>query len=460
MLPAERGVSRLVGSVADLPWRLVRLAGWRRLAVAFIAGLASVTAIAPLHAWPILYLTLPCLIWLLDGASAQAAARKPAPRGAAALWWRVRAAAAVGWWFGFGYFVAGLYWVGAAFLVEAKTFAFLLPLAVTGLPAALALFYALAAVLALPFWRSGAYRVLALALSLSAMEYARGHAFTGFPWNVLGYALTYPVSLLQSAALFGIYGLTLIACLMLPAPLVLLAAAPADRRRQLMALAIAVLPPLLAASAGHLRLARATPTEVPGVKLRLVQPSVPQAEKWRPENQEWIFLEHLRLSANDAAGNPDGLAGIRLLIWPEAAMPFLPLDHPPARAAIGRLLPPDTVLIAGALRAEMAPEEAQGFRFFNSLLVFGDGGRLLAHYDKVQLVPFGEYLPLQSTLEALGLEQLTRRRGGFATGPFPRPLLHLPGLPPLAALICYEAIFPSAVTTTGGERAGLLVNLT
>jgi len=455
---ALASLARLSCTIAALPALIGNLAGWRRHAAAFAAGALSVLAMAPFHAWPVLFVTLPSLIWLLDGVLGHSIEGKGAWRTAVTLA-SLRAAAAVGWWFGFGYFVAGLYWVGAAFLVEAKTFAFLLPLAVTGLPAALALFYALAAVLALPFWRSGAYRVLALALSLSAMEYARGHAFTGFPWNVLGYALTYPVSLLQSAALFGIYGLTLIACLMLPAPLVLLAAAPAGRRRQLMALAIAVLPPLLAASAGHLRLARATPTEVPGVKLRLVQPSVPQAEKWRPENQEWIFLEHLRLSANDAAGNPDGLAGIRLLIWPEAAMPFLPLDHPPARAAIGRLLPPDTVLIAGALRAEMAPEEGQGRRFFNSLLVFGDGGRLLAHYDKVQLVPFGEYLPLQSTLEALGLEQLTRRRGGFATGPFPRPLLHLPGLPPLAALICYEAIFPTAVAT-GGERAGLLVNLT
>jgi apolipoprotein N-acyltransferase len=147
------------------------------------------------------------------------------------------------------------------------------------------------------------------------------------------------------------------------------------------------------------------------------------------------------------------------VIWPEAAMPFLPVDHPAARAAIGRLLPPGTLLIAGGLRAEADPEAPRGRRIFNSLLVFGPGGSLLASYDKAHLVPFGEYLPLASVLEALGLETLTRRRGGFARGPIPRPVLHLPGLPPLLPLICYEVIFPSAVNA-GSERPGLLVNLT
>jgi apolipoprotein N-acyltransferase len=461
--PAEPGVSRLACRAAGLPARLVQLAGWRRLAVAFSAGLASVTAIAPFHAWPILYLTLPCLIWLLDGASAQAAALKPAPSAAAALWGRVRAAAAVGWWFGFGYFVAGLYWVGAAFLVEAEQFAVLLPLAVTLLPAGLALFHALAAGASMLVWRTGPWRVFAFALALSGMEYARGHLFTGFPWNALGYAFTYPLSLMQSAALIGIYGLTLIGLLIWAGPLVLLAqAAPGalGRHTRRLALALALAPVLALAFWGHLRLAGPPAAALPGVKLRIVQPSVPQREKWRPENQEGIFLDHLRLSASNAAGVPDGLAGITHVIWPEAAMPFLAVDHPAARAAIGRLLVPGTLLIAGGLRAEAAPADApQGRRIFNSLLVFGAGGSLLATYDKAHLVPFGEYLPFAPMLEALGLETLTRRRGGFAGGPEPRPLLHLPGLPAVLPLICYEAIFPSAIRG-GPERPGLLVNLT
>jgi apolipoprotein N-acyltransferase len=141
-------------------------------------------------------------------------------------------------------------------------------------------------------------------------------------------------------------------------------------------------------------------------------------------------------------------------------MPFLPLDHPDVRAAIGRLLPPATHLITGALRAEPAPPGSPRPRsIFNSLLVFGQGGSLTARYDKIHLVPFGEYLPLQRQLEAIGLEQLTRLRGGFAVGVVPRPLLRVPGLPAAAPLICYEAIFPGEIVQ-GPERPALMLNLT
>jgi apolipoprotein N-acyltransferase len=196
---------------------------------------------------------------------------------------------------------------------------------------------------------------------------------------------------------------------------------------------------------------------VPGVKIRIVQPSVPQREKWRPENQARIFQDHLDLSVS----NPDGSPGhVTHVVWPEAAMPFLPLDSTVARTAIGQMLRPGTFLITGALRAEPTPPGSpRPRRVFNSLLVFGEGGSLTAHYDKIHLVPFGEYLPFQAALEEIGLQQLVRMRGGFDAGVVPRPLLHVPRLPTLGPLICYEAIFPRAIVQ-GAERPGLLVNVT
>ena len=189
-------------------------------------------------------------------------------------------------------------------------------------------------------------------------------------------------------------------------------------------MAIALGPIVVLAVAGQIRLATAPQTFVPGVKIRIVQPSVPQREKWLPENQRRIFFDHMELSAANPAGETDNLARITHVIWPEAAMPFLPLDYPDVRAAIGRLLPEKTYLITGALRAEPAPAGAsRPRRVFNSLIVFGQGGSLVTLYDKIHLVPFGEYLPLQRQLEAIGLEQLSRLRGGFDTGVTPRPLL-------------------------------------
>ena len=208
------------------------------------------------------------------------------------------------------------------------------------------------------------------------------------------------------------------------------------------------------------RLTLGAQATVPDIKIRIVQPSVPQREKWRPENQGRIFRDHLALSATSPTGVTDNLAGVTHVIWPEAAMPFLPLDYPDVRAAIGRALPPGTFLITGALRAEPAPPgSSRPRRIFNSILVFGEEGSLAGRYDKTHLVPFGEYLPLQSLLEAIGLQQLTRLRGGFDVGVTPRPLLYVPRLPPAAPLICYEAIFPGTVVQSA-ERPALLLNVT
>jgi apolipoprotein N-acyltransferase len=466
--PSSSDMRRPAFSLGSVLWanaeRVRLLRGWRKRTVGLLAGAASVLALAPFFAWPVLWLTLPALVWLIDGAVLPPAAR---PTGPAAVgekrrsvaWRPLLAAAEIGWWFWFGYFLAGLFWVGDAFLVEAESFGFLLPFAVTLLPAGMALYHALAVAIAAGIWRPGWERVLALAVAVAAAEWLRGHALTGFPWNLIGYALTYPLPLMQSAAYLGVYGLSLCAVLIFALPAVLLGAVEGSGRRRTTAAAIIAFAPLtLAALVGEFRLAAAVPSTVPGVKLRLVQPSVPQREKWRPEFQERIFLDHLRLSLTDATGKVDGAAGVTHVVWPEAAMPFLVLDNATARDAIGHMLPAGTLLIAGGLRATAAAD-GQPRRVFNSILVLGAGGSLLAHYDKVHLVPFGEYLPMQAALEALGLRQLTRLRGGFTSGSPPRALLRAPGLPPAAPLICYEAVFPHAIVETA-ERPGFLLNVT
>jgi apolipoprotein N-acyltransferase len=206
-------------------------AGWQRAALALSAGALSVLAMAPFFLWPVLILTLPVLVWLLDGAVLREAGSS----------WRHRPAvqaAYIGWLFAFGYFFAGLFWIGEAFLVEADKFALLIPFAVTLMPAGLALFWAGAAAAASFAWRPGLMRVLALALALGAAEWLRGHVLTGFPWNVIGYALTYPDSLMQSAGLIGIYGLGIVAVFVLAAPLVTWAEGAPSRGAAIMVVTI------------------------------------------------------------------------------------------------------------------------------------------------------------------------------------------------------------------------------
>lgn len=435
-----------------------RLGPWGRRMAALVTGAMSVLAMAPFFVWPVLFITLPLLVRLIDVAR-EAAPRRPA-----------LGAAAGGWWFAFGYFLAGLFWIGEAFLVEADRFAVLMPFAVLLMPAGLALFWAAAAGTASLVWRPDSTRIVVLAVTLSVAEWLRGHILTGFPWNVLGYALTAPEAFMQSAAVFGIYGLTLIAVLVFGWPgVVLIDARRGDPEqshlgavsKSLIAVGASGCVLLALWSAGLWRLSGTIPIAEPPVRLRLVQPSIPQRLKWQQTHQRANFETHLALSVRNARGEIDGAAGIQAIIWPEAAMPFAPLDAPGALQAIADIVPDGTHLMAGLLRIEHVPPGVPGRRrrILNSLAAFDTTGNPVAMYDKTHLVPFGEYLPYQSTLEAIGLEQLTRIRGGFDVGPTPRPMLRVPGLPGFAPLICYEAIFPSTVIQSP-ERPAALLNVT
>jgi apolipoprotein N-acyltransferase len=413
--------------------------GFRRALLAFLAGAATTLAMAPLNIWPAMFVTIPAVIWLLDGA-------------AAGRWSGVAAAAATGWWFGFGYFLSGLYWVGLAFLVDAKTFGWLMPFAVIALPAGMALYTALGFALARALWMRGAARILVFAAALTATEWLRGHLLSGFPWNTFGYALTTPLVMAQGVALIGVWGFSFIALAVFASPAVL-ADEPADTRRPWLVVAGAAGVLIGLAAFGAIRLA-ATPTAfVDGVRLRIMQPNVPQDAKFSYANKQQVMQHYLALSDRATGPQSTGVREATHLIWPESAFPFFLTREPDALAQIAALLPPGTVLITGAARPAEVKQHA-----YNSIYVIDHDGSILSVYDKVHLVPFGEYLPFQSLLERLGLQQLTKVQGGFLAGDRRRAMTS-PRAPKFVPLICYEIIFPHDAVPPG-ERAGWLLNLT
>jgi apolipoprotein N-acyltransferase len=436
---------------------LILAQGWRRMLIAFVAGAASPLALAPFNLWPVMFATFPPLVWLLDGVGAT-------------RWGGIGAAFGIGWWFGFGYFVAGLYWIGSAFLVDARTFGWLLPFAVTILPAYLAVFTGVGFAIARLIWTPSRFRVLTLAATLSSAEWLRGHMFTGFPWNAFGYALTTPLPLAECVAVVGIWGLTFIAVAVFAAPAVL-----ADGwRRSVAPLAWVGCTLAALAAYGAVRLA-SNPTEmVDGVHLRIMQPNIPQDERFSYAAKAQIMNRYVSMSQRAGAavpppypsgrapegrvGDPSGLDGVTHLIWPESAFPFFLAREGDALSVIGGMLPPSTTLITGAARpAEPAPGLSVKHAF-NSVYVIDHEGSILASYDKLHLVPFGEYLPFEGLLERAGLTQLVDIPGGFLPGA-QRRIIAVPGAPGMLPLICYEAIFPGEAVPAG-ERPGWLLNLT
>ena len=435
MIPS--GKLRMAGLSIILAW------GWKRALIALAAGAVSALAMAPFNAWPVLFVTFPVAVWLIDGAAA--GKRRGVP-----------AAAMSGFWFGVGYFVPGLYWIGSAFLVDAPTFAWLMPFAVLGLPAYLALFPALGFALARLIWTRDASRVLALAVSLTISEWLRGHVLSGFPWNAFGYALSEPLALAQTASLIGLWGMTFLSVAIFASPAVLIDGS--SRGRKPWIAPVAALALLVAMGVyGAVRLSL-QPTVLTAIKLRIMQPNLQQDVKFNYAAKAQVMQKYLALSDRASGPQSTGVRDTQILIWPESAFPFFLTREADAMAQIAELLPKDTVLLTGSVRAPDGPPGVRVSRAYNSIYLIDHDGGVLSVYDKLHLVPFGEYLPLQAWMEKLGFVQLTRVHGGFIPGTR-RRTMEVPQAPPALPLICYEAIFPGDIAASG-DRPGWIINLT
>jgi apolipoprotein N-acyltransferase len=359
---------------------------------------------------------------------------------------RRRDAFALGWCFGFGHFLAGLYWIAIAFFTDAERFGALAIPAVLLLCAGFALYPALATwLVALRRWPSIGAAALSLAIVWTLLEMLRGQLFGGFPWNLIGYAFASSEAASQLAAMTGIWGLSFAAVLVGALPAALLEPGGGARWRPV---AVAIAIPALLWVGGALRLAGAEADPVEGVELRLVQGNVAQHHKWQPELRARWFGRHLELSAEQ----PDGVTHV---VWPESATPYALDQDPEARRLIGQVVPEGGLLLTGGERFDLASEPP---RAWNSLFVLDDAGQIAGRYDKHDLVPFGEFLPFREVLGRIGLGTLTRGSLDFQSGPG-RETIELEGLPPFSPLICYEVIFPGDVIAPSA-RPDWLLNVT
>ncbi len=420
-----------------LPGWLATRRPWQRFALAFMLGALATASFAPLHAIPVLLVAFPGLILLLEAT--------PSKKGAFG----------VGWFFGFGHFLTGFYWVANALAIAGAP-----PAAAIALPLGMALYSGLAGLLYRVIGRRVPSRVLLFALCWALAEWLRGHVITGFPWNLAAYAWSFSDAMSQFASVAGAYGMTLVTVAIAASPVVLAGRSLkslGDFRGPIGAAAWV----LAMFVFGAVRLAGADPEPAGRPMVRAVQPDIAQDEKWLPENFHRNFTDHLALS--EGPGNE----AIDLFAWSEAAVPYQLDADTPGRERIARVGRPGAIVVTGFPRVEIEPDGH--LRYFNSMIFVGEGGKTLATFDKAHLVPFGEYVPLKgmfraldAVFEALGLgirfQKVVEGGGDFIPGDGPR-VIHLPGLPPVSPLICYEVIFPGAVTPPG-ERPDWLLNIT
>ncbi len=423
-----------------LAGRVMLLWGARRIVLAIAAGAFGALALAPLHLFAAMFVSLTLLVWLLDGSAAD-----PEAGLLARLW----PAFLTGWLFGLGYFTAGLWWLGNALLEDGGEFAWAMPLAVLGLPAVLAVFYGFAAIVARLLWCDGLGRIAALAFAFGLAEWLRSFLFTGFPWNAIGYAaMPFPL-LMQPVHLVGIAGMNILAVFVFAMPALL-----GTRRSAFWGLPLAVF--LILADLGYSAwvLQQAPPENSEALRVRVVQP-VAGLEADIPDSERAAAFEDLiSLSARPTPSSEPA----DLIVWPETAIPFILSQNQSAFSRIDEMLADGQALIAGAVRAEDGSAGTPR-RYYNSVYAFGSDGEIIGAADKVHLVPFGEYLPMEDFLRNIGLETIAANASGGYSAAARHTILTLPSGKTIYPLVCYEAIFPNEIGPEG-EAADILLNVT
>ncbi len=395
--------------------------------LSLFAGALSALAMAPYNIWVILLVGLGFLYIAVDRAHNK------------------RQAFFTGWLFGFGYFVIGFYWIGNALLVEGNPYKWAWPLAVCGLPAVMAFYVAIPALIAgryldLKQWHG----YIGFVFLVAGFEWLRGHLFTGFPWNLFGYTWIGVLPIAQLASLSSIYLLSFLTIFWLSIGGFIFVSGA--RIAQLCIGFLIVVTAMGGGVWGSLRLSQAQ--HFHDMRIKVVQPNTPQEEKWQRDKMAGHFETALELSRYQ-----DGEAAAPIIIvWPETTISPAFLDDPVWRGEIIKMLntyADEAILMAGALRYQ--PENAS---YHNSILTINKVGVTSNIYDKSHLVPFGEYIPFQKWIPLDPVVQFKgfERGQGLQTYTTIGDLRYSP-------LVCYEVIFPKKSVVSGSDT-DFIVNVT
>ncbi len=399
--------------------------------IAFALGCLSVAALPPYYLLPFLIISFSGLLIMLGRNSS------------------AKKSFLLGYWFGFGHYACGFFWITNALMLDLPRLGWLIPLVFVGSGGFFGLFTAFPALFCCRFKTFWA-KLLAFAAAWTVFEWLRSFVLTGFPWNLLGTVWSFSNAAIQAASCFGTYGLSLLTIFAAAAPGLLFFSR--NRKAAVLAVSIPVLISGFLFGYGTWRLSHYPDDRFSEIKVRIVQPAIPQQMKWQPEMLEQNLQTYVNMSrpvANDSERpfNPD------LVIWGETATPFVLRLEPQYLEMLLPAVPPQGFLITGILDYDYDGEK---WRPLNAMQAFDRRG-IFASYAKSHLVPFGEYIPLRRYLPDR-LKPVTNVIADFMPGNGVETI-RLPGIPPFGVLICYEIIFPAEVADNA-DRPQWLINLT
>ena len=334
--------------------------------------------------------------------------------------------------FGFGYFVCSLYWISYSLNFDPAV-AILKPFAIIFLPFALSLFYGAGFYLFRRFFNFGFYFVLNFAIVLSVIEFIRSW-LTGFSWNLIVYSLSDQLQSIQLLNLVGTYGLNFLAILFFSFPYLFF---NENKRKSTNRMLVFIA--LLAVNYiyGNERLKNQLQEK--DYQIVFVQPNEGLMEIY---NYEDDYIKNL-IKISDPLSKSDHA----IFLWPEGSYSFKGKNN-------------FNQLIQGQFKAKqkivLGGNTSKEDKIFNSFNTFSSDGKLVGRYNKLHLVPFGEFIPLESLLTKLNLKKVTFGYQSFSRGES-RKVLNINGLKVLP-LICYEVI-DSGALNLNNEMFDVILNI-
>ncbi len=398
----------------------IMLANYKKTAC--LLGALSALAFPPVYAFPLFILSLCLALKITDNVK------------------NMKQSFLIGYCFGISYFIVGLYWICNALLVDFLTFGWLYPISLLAIGG----FFGLFMIPPFLIWyvlrkEKNWVKIFSFASVWVLLEILRSFILTGFPWNLLGTIFAFHEVLIQTASIWGTYGLSLIALVITGCFYIFF---ESDKKSSIIVLCVIL---SFIITFGLLRINKYETVDS-NVKIRLVQPSIPQSMKWDRNELENNFKQYIDLSAED------GLDTVDFVVWGETALPFDVEYSLKYREMIKNAIPQNGYLITGLVRFDITDGI---YKPYNSMYVLDKNVNIKAFYDKNHLVPFGEYVPFRKYLPDW-VQPIASNVSDFMQGEKYKNVT-IENYPVFAALICYEIIFPDEVINRNNKPNWLVV---
>ncbi len=355
----------------------------------------------------------------------------------------------IGWLFGFGYFVSNLYWITNALTFE-EIFKPLIPFALILIPLFLGIFYGLGTLICSFFnLEKNFSTVLIFATIFSVIEFVRGFVLGGFPWNIIVYSWTNYLNYIQILSIIGTYSLNLISITIFLLPFFIFF--KKEIKFKIFVVLILVLILISNGFYGHLKIKndKKLYTELKDFKIKIISPKISINRFFQPDNEGMIIKELIELS------NPNILHNT-IFIFPEGALAGVNLNKLKSfKEIFFKEFSEKHKLIMGI---NTTKEIENSSKIFNSMVVLDNKLNLISEYNKIKLVPFGEFLPFENFFKKFGLKKIGYGYQSFSAGDKRKSISF--GFNDLSfiPLICYEIIYSGKISLLP-DKTNFIINI-